>query len=121
MSTGTSRLSNRQMAMICGVLIAILVAGGLWWWIRASRMVTTDDARVKGTIVAVSAKINGRIEKVLVKEGDNVQAGQVIAVLERQEFEAQVEQAKANLAMAQAKLAATLAGNRPQELLKSMP
>jgi multidrug resistance efflux pump len=112
----TSKLSNRQMAMICGILAAILVAGGVWWWIRASQMVATDDARVKGTIVAVSAKVNGRIGKVLVKEGDNVKAGQTIVVLERQEFEAQVDQAKANLAMAQAKLAATIAGNRPQEI-----
>ncbi|BBB91401.1 MAG TPA: HlyD family secretion protein [Methylomusa anaerophila] len=116
MEKETSKLSNRQMVMICGVLVAILVVGGAWWWIRASRMVSTDDARVKGTIVAVSAKVNGRIQNVLVKEGDHVKEGQIIAVLERQEFEAQVEQAKANLAMAQAKLAATTAGNRPQEV-----
>jgi len=115
----TSRLSNRQMVMIIGLLIAILVAGGLWWWIRTNRIVATDDARVKGTIVAVSAKVSGRIEKVAVSEGDNVKAGQVIAVLEQQEFEAQVDQAKANLAMAQAKLAATVTGNRPQEIAQA--
>ncbi|MDR3562328.1 MAG: HlyD family secretion protein [Negativicutes bacterium] len=119
MNKVTSRLSNRHMAMIIGVLVAILIAGGLWWWIRASRIVATDDARVKGTIVAVSAKVNGRIDKVLVREGDNVKAGQAIANLEQQEFEAQVDQAKANLAMAQAKLAATVAGNRPQEIAQA--
>ncbi|MDF2874017.1 MAG: emrA 1 [Sporomusa sp.] len=119
MSTGTSKLSNRHMIMICGLLVAILIAGGLWWWIHSSRIVATDDARVKGTIVAVSAKISGRIGKILVKEGDTVKAGQVIATLEQQEFEAQVDQAKANLAMAQAKLAATMAGNRPQEIAQA--
>lgn len=119
MTKVNSRLSNRHMVIIIGLLIAILIAGGLWWWIRASRVVATDDARVKGTIVAVSAKVNARIEKVLVNEGDSVKAGQVIAVFEQQEFEAQVDQAKANLAMAEAKLAATVAGNRPQEIAQA--
>jgi len=113
------KLSNRTMLTIIILLAAGLTAGGLWWWIRAGRIVSTDDARVKGTIVAISAKVNGRVEKVLVNEGDNVQAGQVIAVLEQQEFQAQVDQAKANLAMAQAKLAAITAGNRPQEIAQT--
>ncbi len=119
MSTGTAKLTNRHMLIISGLLAALLLAGGLWWWLYSSRVVATDDARVKGTIVAVSGKISGRIEKVVVKEGDNVQAGQILAVLEQQEFAVQVEQAQANLAMAQAKLAATLAGNRPQEIAQA--
>ncbi|MEI6285769.1 MAG: HlyD family secretion protein [Bacillota bacterium] len=109
-------LSNRYIYIIIGLLVAIGIAGGIWWWIHASRVVSTDDARVKGTIVAVSAKVSGRIDKILVKEGDNVVIGQVLVRLERQEFEAQVDQAKANLAMAEAKLAAVVAGNRPQEV-----
>ncbi len=113
------KLGNRSVIFIVGLLVTILAAGGLWWWIRSSRIVSTDDARVKGTIVAVSGKVNGRIEKVLVNEGDHVEAGQVIVSLEKEEFEAQTEQARANLAMAQAKLAATVAGNRPQEIAQT--
>lgn len=111
-----AKISNRSMILIVSLLVGILAAGGLWWWIRSGRVVSTDDARVKGTIVAVSAKISGRVEKVLVNEGDTVQAGQIIATLEKQEFEAQVEQATANLEMAKAKLAAVVAGNRHQEV-----
>lgn len=111
-----SKLSNRSMIIIITVMIGILAAGGLWWWIRSGRIVSTDDARVKGTIVAVSAKVSGRVDKVMANEGDNVQAGQVIAILEKDELEAQVEQATANLEMAQAKLAAVVAGNRHQEV-----
>lgn len=110
------KLSNRSMMMIAGVLIGILAVGGIWWWIRSGQIVSTDDARVKGTIVAVGAKVSGRVEKVLVNEGDTVTAGQVIAILEKDEFVAQVEQAKANLEMAKAKLAAVVAGNRHQEV-----
>ncbi|HEY3424568.1 MAG TPA: HlyD family secretion protein [Negativicutes bacterium] len=116
MSQVNPKLSNRNMIVIAGLLVAMLAAGGLWWWIRSGRIVSTDDARVKGTIVAVSAKVSGRVEKVVVDEGDSVQAGQVIAILEKQEFEAQLEQAKANLEMMEAKLAAVIAGNRHQEV-----
>lgn len=114
-----NKLSNRTMVFIVAIVVAILVAGGVWWWIRAGRIVSTDDARVKGTIVAVSSKVTGRVEKVLVAEGDNVAAGQVIAKIEQREFQTQVEQARANLAMAQAKLATMLAGNRPQEIAQA--
>ncbi|MDU2063627.1 MAG: HlyD family secretion protein [Sporomusaceae bacterium] len=119
MGEGKTKLNNRQMAFVASLLIVIALIGGAWWWVRSSRIVATDDARVKGTIVAVSAKVNGRIAKVLVKEGDPVKAGQTIASLETAEFEMQVEQAEANLAMAQAKLAALQAGNRPQEVAQA--
>ncbi|MDT8902299.1 HlyD family secretion protein [Anaeroselena agilis] len=119
MENNRAKLSNRTMVTIAGLLVAVFIVGGLWWWLRASRIVSTDDARVKGTIIAVSAKVNGRVEKVLAGEGDSVAAGQTIAVIEQQEFQVQVEQAKANLAVAEAKLAAILAGNRPQEVAQA--
>lgn len=119
MSEVKGKLSNRNMVIIVSLLIIMLAGGGIWWWIHAGRVVSTDDARVKGTIVAVSAKITGRVEKVMVQEGDKVQPGQVIAELDKAELEAQVVQAKGNLAMSQAKLAATIAGNRHQEVAQA--
>lgn len=119
MSQTTGKLSKRTMGIVIGILVVAAVAGGVWWWIRSGKIVSTDDARVKGTIVNVSPKENGRVEKVLVKEGDIVAAGQVIATLEQREFAAQVEQAKGALAAAQAKLALAMAGNRPQEVAEA--
>jgi multidrug resistance efflux pump len=112
-------ISKKTMLIIVSLLAAVLAAGLTWWWIHSHRVISTDDARVKGTIVAVSPKVSGRIEKVLVTDGDHVEAGQIIAVLEKQEYEAQVEQAQGNLAAVQAKLAAITAGNRPQEVAQA--
>lgn len=119
MSEVSSKISNKTIIIIIILLAALLAAGLSWWWIHSQRVVSTDDARVKGTIVAVSPKVSGRIEKVLVTDGDHVEAGQVIAILEKQEYEAQVEQAQGNLAAVQAKLAALEAGNRPQEIAQA--
>lgn len=65
--------------------------------------------------VTIMAKLTGRAEAVLVKEGDRVRAGQVLVRLESGELAAQVLQAEANLASAQARLQMMIEGARPQE------
>lgn len=111
--------NNKKIIMIGAILGVMLVGGGLLWWIRAAGMVSTDDARVKGSIVTVSSRVSARVEELLVNEGDQVQAGQVIAKLESKELEAQYLQAKANLAAAEAKLAGLKAGSRPQQIAQA--
>ena len=68
--------------------------------------------------IAVGAKVMGRVAWIGVEKGDRVQEGQVLVRLEDNEFRAQVNQAKANLAAAQARLDQLRAGSRPQEKLK---
>src|SRR6266436_3640312 len=68
--------------------------------------------------IDVGAKVMGRVSWIGVEKGDRVQQGQVLVRLEDQEFRAQVDQAKANLAAAQARLDQLKAGSRPQEKLK---
>ncbi|HZJ45875.1 MAG TPA: efflux RND transporter periplasmic adaptor subunit [Pyrinomonadaceae bacterium] len=68
--------------------------------------------------IAVGAKVMGRVAWIGVEKGDRVQAGQVLVRLEDNEFTAQVNQAKANLAAAQARLDQLQSGSRPQEKLK---
>ncbi len=65
--------------------------------------------------VTVTTKLTGRVQAVLVKEGDRVRAGQVLVRLESGELAAQVHQAEANLAAAQARLQMLGQGARPQE------
>jgi HlyD family secretion protein len=68
--------------------------------------------------IAVGAKVMGRVAWIGVEKGDLVQAGQVLVRLEDSEFRAQVNQATANLAAAEARLDQLKAGSRPQEKLK---
>jgi HlyD family secretion protein len=68
--------------------------------------------------IAVGAKVMGRVAWIGVEKGDLVQAGQVLVRLEDTEFRAQVNQARANLASAQARLDQLRTGSRPQEKLR---
>ena len=119
MTTENTAKNKKKIYAIVGVIASVLLGGGIWWWIHSSGVVSTDDARVKGTIVSVSSRVSGRVEELLVNEGDEVQAGQILAKLDSRELAAQAAQAKANLSAAQAKLAGLKAGSRPQQIAQA--
>jgi membrane fusion protein (multidrug efflux system) len=71
-------------------------------------------------IVGVRARVEGFLEKVLFTEGQDVKAGDVIYQIEKDQYQAAVEQAKANLAAAQAtQWNAQLQYNRSLQLVKN--
>lgn len=69
--------------------------------------------------VDVRARIEGFLEKVNFREGQNVRTGDLLYQIEKVQFQAQVDQAKANLASAEAETTnAQLQYNRSLELAK---
>ena len=68
-----------------------------------------DTGNFTGTIIPrsqfiVAPKISGRLEKLMVNIGDWIQRGQLIAILDDEEYDQQVHQAQADLQVAQANL-----------------
>jgi len=66
--------------------------------------------------VNISPKTAGRLESLYVEQGDRVEKGQPIAVMENQQFQAQLDRAESNLAEAKAQLAQAKAGSRLEEI-----
>jgi HlyD family secretion protein len=66
--------------------------------------------------VNLSPKNSGVLQELYVEQGDRVTQGQVIARMSSDDIEAELTQARARVAQAQARLAALRAGNRPQEI-----
>jgi len=70
--------------------------------------------------VALMARVQGFLEKVQFTEGQDVKAGDVLYQIEKVQYQAQVDQAQANLAAAKAQeLNAQLAYNRSLDLVKT--
>lgn len=69
--------------------------------------------------INTSSKDAGRIVALPVREGDRVQPGQVIARMDDEQLQAEVNQYRAILARSQAELAEKLSGNRPEEIAKA--
>lgn len=65
--------------------------------------------------VNVSPKTAGILKQLLVKEGDAVQQGQVLAYMDNSNLQGQLRQAQGNLAAAEANLQKVSAGNRQQD------
>lgn len=128
--------SPKLILLIVAVVLALVAFGYIFLFSSAKTIsaatVTTDTGTTSagesvlsasGYVVAhhkiaVGAKVMGRVAWIGVEKGDVVQQGQVLVRLEDNEFKAQVNQAKANLAAAQARLDQLQSGSRPQEKLK---
>lgn len=79
------------------LLLAVLIGLFLYYRNRES----TDDAQVDGHITPISSKVYGRVAEVLVNDNQEVKAGQVLAKLDPRDYQAALNQAKAQLALAE--------------------
>jgi HlyD family secretion protein len=135
-SGGASNKSPKKLLLALSALVA-LVAVGAVFLVGGSHEVTVADVTadtssvtagqtvltasgyvVAAHKIAVGAKVFGRVKWIGVEKGDKVSGGQLLVQLEDQEYRAQVEQARANIAAAAARLDQLRAGSRPQEKLQ---
>jgi HlyD family secretion protein len=70
--------------------------------------------------IEVAAKVIGKVNWIGVEKGDRVKEGQVLVRLEDDEYQAQLTQAKGQLANLQAKLDEALHGSRPEEISQAL-
>ena len=89
----TNKLSTKRYWIIFGAIVVIIVAAFLI--IEACKYQSTDDAYIETTTVSVSPKVAGQIVKVLVKDNQQVKAGDVVAVIDKVDYEVKLQQAKA--------------------------
>lgn len=66
--------------------------------------------------VDLGFRVSGRLAKMLKEEGDEVKTGDLLAVLDKTPYEADLEAAKAQLAQAEANFLKLRHGSRPQEI-----
>ena len=69
--------------------------------------------------INVSPKNSGVLKRLLIKEGDSVKQGQILANMDDSNLQGQLTQAKGQLAQAQANLQKLVAGNRPQDIAQA--
>jgi membrane fusion protein, multidrug efflux system len=82
------------------VLPLVASVAGVTFYLNGGRYVTTDDAYVGAQKVLITPDISGKIEKVVVKEGQQVREGDVLFEFDPVPFRLAVAQARANLAQA---------------------
>ena len=108
-------MKNKVISAIVGiVVIAVVFAVSIWY--MSAPQVSYIQGQVDATQINVSSKIPGRIDHILVKEGEQVQAGQVLVQISTPEIDAKLQQVEALKAAAQAQDAKANTGARKEEI-----
>ena len=95
---GLANPKVQRLAILGGaVLLAALAGLFLYYHNRES----TDDAQIDGHITPIASKIYGKVADVLVDDNQAVKAGQVLVKIDPRDYQAAVDQAKAQLALAE--------------------
>jgi HlyD family secretion protein len=92
------------------LVVAALGAGAVWFWSqqRAESLpagFARGNGRIEAEDVNIATKYAGRVNEVLVQEGDAVTAGQVLARMDSAEIDAAFERAEATERQAEAAVA----------------
>jgi membrane fusion protein (multidrug efflux system) len=93
-------LRRYRRTLLLVVLPLAALIGGFAFYLNGGRYVTTDDAYVGAQKVLITPDISGKIEKVVVREGQRVNQGDVLLEIDPIPFRLAVQQAKAALAQA---------------------
>jgi len=91
------------------VVAAVLVWRLFFAGLSVPPSIVALSGRIEGDDSAVAAKTTGRLLEIRVREGDDVKAGDIIAILDDEQVQARHEQAASALVAAEAKISAAKA------------
>jgi len=94
------------VAVVVGAIVALGVLYGGWFHKETGLQ---GSGTVEARNIRVGSKVGGRIDKVLVREGDHVEAGQLLITFDDKELLASLQQSRASAEKAKR-------GYRPEEI-----
>ncbi len=99
-----SKRAIRRAALALAISLGALAAAdvGYGYLTTGRYLETTDDAYVKADSTIVAPKVSGTIAQVLVGDNEKVVAGQVLARIDDRDFRTALDQARADVAAAEA-------------------
>ena len=93
-------------SLLMGVAAIAIIAAAVYYghnyWTVGRFEVSTDDAYVKADSTTVAPKVSGYLAEVLVSDNETVKAGQPLARIDDRDFRTALDQARADVAAAEA-------------------
>lgn len=88
-------MTNRSLAVVA---LLVLAAAAIWFGLHRKHEAAPTSGTIEVDEVHVASRYGGRVEKINVREGDTLRAGEVVVELEAGELKARREFAVAQLA-----------------------
>jgi membrane fusion protein YbhG len=108
---------NKKLLVVPALLLA--VAGGAWWW-KSSHVEEKNELTLHGNVdirqVELAFNASGRVDQVLVREGDRVTKNQILARLDTTRLTLALAQTEALAEAQRSQVAKLKAGSRPEEI-----
>lgn len=113
--------NKKTTAILVGVLVVALIIAGCWSFRSkaAEKEAFIVQGNVKTTEIDLNSKLAGNIGEILVKEGDEVKAGDILIKISSEAVEAKLKQAEAAKAAADATAQKAANGARSQEVAQA--
>jgi membrane fusion protein (multidrug efflux system) len=106
-SAPTSAVAPKKRSLALTVLPLLSAAAlglGTLGFITGHGKETTDDAQVEAHVASVAPRVSGQVTRVLVRDNQRVNAGDVLVELDERDFAVKLASARADLEAAQAAL-----------------
>jgi HlyD family secretion protein len=102
------------------ILAVIILAGAAFWYFNnqganAQSLGLTATGTIEATQIRLASELGGKVTEVLAREGDSVEPNQVLVRFKDDLLQAQLDQAKAALAQAEANYELIAAGTPPDQ------
>ena len=97
-------LKSTALGLILAAGVAGAAAYGYQYWTVGRFLESTDDAYVQADYTTVAPKVSGYIVEVPVQDNQAVKAGQVLARIDDRDFRTALDQARADVAAAEASI-----------------
>src|SRR5215467_3664958 len=109
---------KKKIAVIVAILVVGTFTAAFAWKGKGSEGLIASGT-LEARNINVGSKVGGRITQVLVREGDRVEANQLLVTFDSAELQGQLLQAQGHVQAARANLDKMIRGSRPEEIAEA--
>jgi membrane fusion protein (multidrug efflux system) len=100
-----SKKDRKLKILVVAATVLIVVVAVIFYYLRfIAPFESTDDAFIEGDATPIAPQVAGQVVRLLVRDNQDVNAGDLLLEIDPREYQAKVDQARASLAAANSSL-----------------
>lgn len=105
----TKKKTNTKFITIITSLVLLGVTYGTYKYVHSLSHEGTDDAQIEKNMNPIIPRVSGYVSKVFIKDNDFVKKGDTLFTIDKKDYQLKIDEATANLAVAEGNLEVTKA------------